>query len=81
ANMARSKLKAIAIATHHPNPNRVAATEELIGREMMVKVVVKNDANKVQKCEPISGVSIGENTPPPMAPTSTPTQNAATPWG
>jgi len=46
--IAQSRLKAIAKAAHHPNPNFVRTTEELIGSNLKVRVTVDGDFNNVK---------------------------------
>jgi len=41
--VAQKRLKALAIAAGHPNPNYVKDTEELHGKSLLVSVKVKND--------------------------------------
>ena len=46
-----SKLKAMAIAVGHPNPDHVSDSEELHGRECKIVVTIKPDKNKNPKNE------------------------------
>lgn len=53
--IAQSQLKGLAQAIHHPNPNFIRSTEELIGGSLKVRVVVDGDFNNV-KCYMESGL-------------------------
>jgi hypothetical protein len=77
-NAAQSKLKSIAKAIRHPNPNYIGNTSELIGGELVIKVKVKtseqyDDQNEVTSYSPVKGVT----TPAPQAAPTAPAAPAA----
>ena len=94
--IAQSQLKAIAKAIHHANPNYIRNTDELIGGNMRIKVVVKDDYNNIKaykESQLVQSTPAAPETPttpqtlqnaqtPPPPPQVSPAPNgAATPWG
>lgn len=84
--IAQSRLKAIAKAVGHPNPNFIRNTDELLGGRMLVRVSVSDEYNNVKSYsppklqqQPVTQQSTyqtqAQTPPPPQTPA-----NAATPW-
>ena len=86
----QQRLKAMAIACGHPNPNFIADTEELHGRECLIKIKIDkgkdgyDDSNKITAFKPIqaapaapqtAAAPAGQAPPPPAAPAK-----PAMPW-
>ena len=88
--IAQSRLKAIAKVAHHPNPNFVRNTEELIGGSLKVHVNVKDGYNNVttykeSELQPTAPSAAPQpqyqapQTPPPPPPAAGGAGD--TPWG
>ena len=82
------RLKAMAVCAGHPNPNFIADTEELHGKELMVRLKIEKDKNgqyedknKVSAFKPLAA---GKDNPPAAAaaaqPAAAQTQKPVMPW-
>ena len=56
-NVAQSRLKSMALACHHPNPNYIQDSSEFHGREMIVRTAIReyngNEYTDVKRYTPI----------------------------
>jgi hypothetical protein len=78
------RLKALAVCAGHPNPNFIADTEELHGKELMVRLKIEKDKdgqyedkNKVSAFKPLGA---GTDIPPAAQPAADPAQKPVMPW-
>jgi hypothetical protein len=89
-SVAQSRLKALAVAAGHPNPNFIKDTEELHGRTLLVRVTVTKDdtygeQNRITAFKKIKDASsaadaTGAALPPPPPSLAAAAPKGKTPW-
>ena len=72
-NMCKGKLKSIAKAIHHPNPNFVKSSSELLGGEMIIRLKTKvnkegYENQNITSYKPVDGVAYAPASQPPKCP-------------
>ena len=79
-SVAQSRLKSLAIACRHRNPNYIADSSELLGKELIVRTAIReyngSEYEDVKKYIPMEGPA---QAPAQSAPAAAPRRSAATP--